>query len=89
MPNIAPTTASDSPETSAVEKPELPDAPYMDTPTAARHTGLSESFLNKLRMRDNGPPFIKIGRRAVRYRRDDLDRWMASQLVTQDSPEAA
>lgn len=82
--------AFDSPETPvAVEKPEQPKTIYLDTPGAARYTGLSESFLNKQRMGDDGPDFIRIGRRAVRYRRSDLDAWMTSQLVTQDSPEAA
>lgn len=48
---------------------------------ACRYIGMSRSFLAQSRMegkRDNrtpAPPFIKIGR-AVRYLRDDLDRWL-------------
>ncbi len=90
MSKTDPNDVPSSPETPvAVEKPKRPETPYLDTPAAAHHVHLSPSKLNKMRMGDDGPPFIKIGRRAVRYRRDDLDRWMASQLVTQDSPEAA
>ena len=80
----------DAPETpDVVEKPGLPEPAYLNTAAAARYSGLSESFLNKLRMGNDGPSFFRIGRRAVRYRREDLDRWMVRQLVTQDSPEAA
>jgi predicted DNA-binding transcriptional regulator AlpA len=89
MSNIETLTVSDSPENSVDEKDKLPEPGYMDTPAAAHHLGLSSSKMNKLRMTKDGPPFIKIGHRSVRYRREDLDRWMADQLVTQDSPEAA
>ena len=85
MSKSAPTTVPEIPV--AVEKPELPEPGYLDTPAAAHHLGLSASKMNKLRMTDDGPPFFKIGRRSVRYRRSDLDAWMSSQLVTQDSPE--
>ena len=71
------------------EKSKLPEPGYLNTAAAAHHLGLSESFLNKLRMGDNGPNFVKISRRVVRYRQDDLDAWMAGQLVTQAPPEAA
>lgn len=50
---------------------------------AARYTGLSESTLAKLRMRDNrskGPCFLKISGCIV-YRRSDLDRWMDGHAI--------
>ena len=87
MSKTTPLTASDSPETPVVEKPGLPEPGYLDTPAAARHLGLSPSKMNKLRMTYDGPPFFKIGRRSVRYRREDLDRWMTGQLVKQKPPE--
>ncbi len=48
---------------------------------AALYIGMSRSFLansrasGHLQGRTHGPLFIKIGR-AVRYLRDDLDRWL-------------
>jgi predicted DNA-binding transcriptional regulator AlpA len=45
---------------------------------AAARTGLSVSTLNKIRMRFDGPRFIRIGRRRVAYRPEDLDAWLAS-----------
>jgi predicted DNA-binding transcriptional regulator AlpA len=51
-------------------------------PDAARYVGMSESWLRQTRMlgRTDGPPFIRIGTRAVRYRRRDLDRWLERRL---------
>lgn len=51
----------------------------MRTADAARFVGLSESSLEKLRCRGDGPAFIKIGSRAVGYLVDDLDAWIASR----------
>lgn len=47
----------------------------------AEYIGMSRSFLRQSRMEGNrinrtpAPPFIKIGR-AVRYLKEDLDRWL-------------
>ena len=52
---------------------------------AGRYIGMSRSFLAQSRMdghRENrtpAPPFIKIGR-AVRYLKEDLDRWLDNFL---------
>jgi excisionase family DNA binding protein len=57
---------------------------YLTAGEAADYTGLSKSYLAKLRMCTNkrsGPPFVKIGLRAVRYRRADLDVWIEANLV--------
>ncbi|MEU2584520.1 helix-turn-helix domain-containing protein [Streptomyces avermitilis] len=52
------------------------------TPTeAARVTKLSVSTLKDRRLKKTGPPFIKLspGRGGrIRYRRRDLDEWLAS-----------
>lgn len=56
------------------------DPVWLDTPTASRYLSLSESLLEKYRARGEGPPFVRLGR-AVRYRREQLDQWMASQEV--------
>ena len=42
---------------------------------AARHLGLSESTLNKLRLTGGGPVFIKLGRRVL-YDVKDLEDWL-------------
>jgi predicted DNA-binding transcriptional regulator AlpA len=56
---------------------------YFTAPEAASYTGLSASYLAKLRMGTGpkvGPEFLRIGLRAIRYRREDLDIWMQSAL---------
>lgn len=48
---------------------------------AAKYLGLSVSTLRQWRLNpgrtgfENPPPFIKLGH-AVRYRKEDLDRWI-------------
>lgn len=49
---------------------------------AAHYISMSVSFLRQSRMsgdlrsRTPAPPFIKVGKRSVRYLRDDLDAWL-------------
>jgi excisionase family DNA binding protein len=48
------------------------------TTEAASYLGVSESYLNKLRVYGGGPEFLKMGKR-VSYDRTDLDSWMAAR----------
>jgi len=49
---------------------------------AAQYINFSRSFLRQSRMdgdrenRTSGPKWIKCGKRAVRYLKDDLDAWL-------------
>jgi predicted DNA-binding transcriptional regulator AlpA len=63
----------------------------MRTPAASRYVALSESTLTKMRLTGDGPPFVKVGPRAVAYRRADLDAWLESRLhrSTSNRPVAA
>jgi predicted DNA-binding transcriptional regulator AlpA len=45
---------------------------------AARYLALSPSTLAKMRLRGDGPRYVKAGPRAVTYRRADLDAWLES-----------
>ena len=49
----------------------------LTTGEAARYLGLAPATLNKWRVYRTGPRFLKLGR-AVRYRRADLDAYVAS-----------
>ena len=57
----------------------------LTTAEAASYIYMSQSWLRQRRMTGSlegqrqSPPFVRIGR-AVRYRRVDLDRWLASQV---------
>lgn len=56
----------------------------LDVTEAADYLGLSISTLNKWRCYGEGPVFVKMGR-AVRYRVEDLDRYLESRVLTSTS----
>ncbi len=55
----------------------------LSTQEAAQYLGLAPATLSKWRVYRTGPRFLKLGR-SVRYRRADLDAYLASntQLPT-------
>lgn len=57
---------------------ELPVVKLLTTAEAARCLGVSVHWLKTSRFRPelDGPPFIKIGRRVVRYDVQDLNTWL-------------
>jgi predicted DNA-binding transcriptional regulator AlpA len=63
----------------------------MRTPAASRYIGIAASTLNKMRLTGDGPLFVKVGPRAVAYRRSDLDAWLEVRVrrSTSDGPAAA
>ena len=60
----------------------------MRTPEAAHYLALAESTLTKMRLTGDGPPFVKVGPRAVAYRKADLDAWLQARVrrSTSDKP---
>jgi len=49
---------------------------YLTTREAAQLSGLSVSYLNKLRCFGGGSPYLKVGRKCI-YRRDQFEAWLA------------
>ena len=49
--------------------------------------GVSERTLECWRCRGSGPPFVKISRRAVRYRRKDIDQWVRERVQRSTAEE--
>ena len=58
-----------------------------NTPEAATFLRLSKPTLERLRLTGDGPPYCKLGK-AVRYRKSDLDAWLASRLIRSTSEGA-
>lgn len=58
--------------------PEHPDA-LLHTAEAGFLLGLSARTLEALRLRGGGPPYIAVTPKAIRYRRQDLERWIAER----------
>lgn len=66
---------SSTPDAEPVPQVEL----AWDTPRAAKALSLSETWLEQMRLKGNGPPFVKIGRRVL-YRPADVSEWLATNL---------
>lgn len=48
----------------------------------AKMLGISPATLNRWRCERVGPDFLRVSRRAIRYRRSDLDRWLEARHVS-------
>ena len=53
-----------------------PPSALLTTAQAAAILSLSPRTLEQLRVKGGGPPYFALGKRAVRYRRRDLDAWL-------------
>lgn len=55
---------------------------------AAKLIGLSPRFLQARRYTGDGPPYVRISSRCVRYRREDLAAWAKDRVRTSTSQES-
>ena len=46
---------------------------------AARYLGVSKSWLDHAEARKKGPPFVRLGRRIIRYCPTKLSVWLSTQ----------
>jgi predicted DNA-binding transcriptional regulator AlpA len=70
--------------------PPPPAAPpiqprVLRTPHAAKYVGLTASTLEKMRLVGSGPPFVRLGARAVGYAIGDLDSYIDARRRTSTS----
>jgi excisionase family DNA binding protein len=47
----------------------------------AESLGVTVNYLAEMRQDGNGPDYVKLGHRTVRYRTVDVDEWIDSNLV--------
>jgi predicted DNA-binding transcriptional regulator AlpA len=80
-------TALESTTSPAALSPK-PQTRVLRTPATAEYVGLSRSTIEKFRLTGQGPKFVRIGVRAVGYRVEDLDAWLAER-VRQSTSELA
>ena len=57
------------------------------TPQAARFLGLSPSTLEKMRLTGDGPPFVRLGARALGYDVDELRSWLRNRRCESTSDQ--
>ena len=61
------------------------ESELLTTPASNQYLGFKPGFLENRRSTGTGPPFARISARCVRYRRCDLDAWIAGLLRTSTS----
>lgn len=61
---------------------------FMNVDQAASYLNISKSYLDKSRVRGDGPPFSKIGQRVI-YRKQALDDFARAAERASTSQEAA
>jgi len=61
------------------------DDRLIDEKAAANFLGYTPRFLQSRRIKGNGPIYIKLGDRAVRYRISDLVAWVENHKRTSTS----
>jgi hypothetical protein len=54
----------------------MPDPIYLLTPKAAERIGLAAGTLEKMRIRGDGPPYLRLSPRRIVYAIDALDTWV-------------
>jgi hypothetical protein len=62
---------------------------FLQTPEAAARLGLAPGTLDKLRVRGNGPPYLRLMPRRVVYAVDALDNWARSREFNSTSEYAS
>lgn len=50
----------------------------MNSLEASHYLGVSIATLKRWRGKDEGPAYIRLSERIIRYRQTDLDRWIIS-----------
>ena len=56
---------------------------------AAASLGLRPRTLRLMRVTGDGLPFCVVSRRAIRYRRDELESWLATRTFTNSGEVSA
>ena len=78
-----------APEVSEIGQTRVPAnagaGEFLTTPEAAARLRVSKSYLDKLRVYGGGPPFIRLTRRKILYRRSALDDWAMSRSFSSTS----
>jgi hypothetical protein len=59
--------------------------PFLQTPEAAARLGFAASTLEKMRLRGNGPPYLRLSPRRIVYETDRLDAWARDREFTSTS----
>ncbi len=59
----------------------VPEQVFLTEAEAAQYLGVSRSFLRKARCYGGGPRYCRLGKRAIRYRKQDLEAWAEESVA--------
>lgn len=59
------------------------------TDAAAEYVGLAGSTLEKMRLRGDGPPFVRLSAKSIGYDLADLDAWIVARKASSTSDSGA
>lgn len=65
----------------------LPQDTLLTTEEVAKRTGFTRRFWEARRLAGDTPPFIRISGRAIRYRWEDVEKWLADRVRTSTSDQ--
>lgn len=66
----------------------MSDPTYLLTPDAAARIGLAAGTLEKMRVRGDGPPYLRLSPRRVVYAVNTLDAWVRARQFNSTSEYA-
>ena len=55
---------------------------FLSESQTAKYLNLSKKSLQNWRFNRQGPPYVKLNMKTIRYQREDLDQWMKDRLVS-------
>ncbi|MCC6271077.1 MAG: helix-turn-helix domain-containing protein [Microbacteriaceae bacterium] len=65
------------------ENKESVETSFLTTAQAAALIGYTPRMLEVRRARGEGPRYVRFSKRAIRYRREDLETWIAERIVSE------
>jgi hypothetical protein len=71
----------------AIEAAKTPPSELLNTSQLADEIDVSPRTVEGWRLTGEGPPYIRCGSRAVRYRRADVIDWLSARRFTSTSAE--
>jgi predicted DNA-binding transcriptional regulator AlpA len=51
--------------------------------------GLTKPWLRRVRREHRGPRFLRLGNKMIRYRREDIEAYLAAQTVETEAPRTS
>lgn len=65
-----------------METNRTPSQVYITEKEVSAIIGLAEQTLRNMRSRGDGPPFVRVSRKAIRYGLGDLSEWIEARKVS-------